>query len=297
MISYLMRHWRGELPLPVSWWINGVALTGFLVANDVTGYLPGWPPAIESRAGFGAFFAASLVLTLVVPAWQVIGIFRAADRHAATGGRVLAGRITQSFATVLTILLAIRFLIFTGESVPGLRLAYASDYTVSVTPAGRLLEISGSFGYGLAREVRRVLAANPRVRRVRLESGGGALSEAQRVRDLIVARGLDTDSRTRCASACVSAYIGGHHRLLARAARIGLHLPRNPGFGRRGPLGDAYTGEIGYFAQHGVPLWFRQRWVLTGREFWYPPPAQLRQAGIVTAFYGRPKPGEEIYFR
>ena len=76
-----------------------------------------------------------------------------------------------------------------------------------------------------------------------------------------------------------------------------MHLPHNPGFGVRGVMSPAYAREFAYFARRGVPQWFRQRWALGGRTFWYPPPEQLREAGVVHAFYGRPRPGEEIYFR
>jgi hypothetical protein len=94
----------------------------------------------------------------------------------------------------------------------------------------------------------------------------------------------------------VSAYIGGRHRLLRSAARLGFHLPRNPGFGLHSALPAGYAAEIDYFGRIGVPLWFRLRWIETGRVFWYPTPLQLWKAGIVQAFYGRPRSGEEAYF-
>ncbi len=299
MLAYVLRHWRGELSLPVAWWVNGVGLTALLLWADLQGAVPALLPEPATRFGFTMFLATGVVLSLLVPAWQVIGIFRSAEHHAATVGTILGARITQSGATLLTILLATRLLVFAGESVQGVRLAYGpgNGYTIEVSHAGRLLEVRGSFRFGLARDVQRALEANRRIRRLRLESGGGALSEARRLRELIVAGDLDTDSRSLCASACVSAYIAGRHRLLARAARIGVHLPRNPGFGLRGPVSPPYAGEIAYFAERGVPLWFRQRWVQSGRRFWYPAPDQLREAGIVHAFYGRPGPGEEVYFR
>jgi hypothetical protein len=132
------------------------------------------------------------------------------------------------------------------------------------------------------------LTATPAVRRVRLNSGGGLLSEAVKLRELILARGLDTDSTEICSSACVSAYIAGRHRTLHRTARMGFHLPRNPGFGLRDMISPAYTRELGYFARRGVPPWFITRWVASGRRFWYPSRAELRAAGIVQTLVGQP---------
>ena len=300
MIRYAMRHWRGELPLAVTWWVNGIALAVVSLVADSWAAELGLVPAIDTRLRFTLWLAAGIVLLLLVPAWQVIGSFRAADRHVREVGTILAGRLVQALTTLLMLLLALRFLIFAGEAWSGARVAYPfgrSDYVVAVTANGRLLEVSGGFIFGLADDVRRALDENPRVRRVRLESGGGSLSEARRVRELIRERNLDTDSRTQCSSACVSAYIGGNHRLLRRSARLGFHLPRNPGFGLRSAVTADYAAEMGYFRRRGVPRWFRSRWIMTGREFWYPTPRQLRAAGIVDAFVGSPRPGEEFYYR
>ncbi len=299
MSSYLIRHWRGELPLAAAWWLNCLGLTGAVLLLELNAGRFGLAQTISTRSGFSVYLGAGVALFLLLPAWQVIGTFRAADRHAAAVGTVLAARLTQVFTTLLTILLATRFLVFAGEMAAGARLAYSlggPGYTVTVTHDGRVLEISGGFLFGIADAARQALAANPAVRRVRLNSGGGSLTEARRLRALILARDLDTDSTTGCASACVSAYIGGHNRLLRSSARLGFHLPRNPGFGLRGRLTPEYAAELSYFAQRGVPRWFLERWVATGREFWYPTPRQLAVARLVHTFYGRPQPGEEMYF-
>jgi hypothetical protein len=298
MIAYLVRHWRGELPLGVAWWVNVVALTAASLALDAYGPALGLAPAIETRAAFTALLAGGLAVLLLLPAWQLVGVFRAADRHAAEVGTILAARATQSVATLLTVLLAIRFMVFAGEAWSGARIAYpfGPANVVALSHAGRVLEVRGPIRFGLAAQVADALAAAPAVRRLRLTSGGGSLSEARRIRELVLARGLDTDAVSLCSSACVSAYVGGRHRLLRRSARLGFHLPRNPGFGLRGPVTADYAAELAYFGSRGVPPWFRQRWVGTGRAFWYPAPAQLRAAGVVHAFVGAPRPGEEFYF-
>lgn len=297
MLAYLIRHWRGDLPLGVAWWLNGAGLTALSLALEMNLGTLGLGQGPDTRAGVALFVAAGVLLLLLVPAWQVIGIFRAADRHAAEVGTPLAAYVTQGLATVLTILLALRFVMFAGESYSGLRLAFPiTGWHYQVSVHGRLLEVSGSITFGLADAVRAAIAANPQLRRVRLNSGGGSLSEAQKLRAIIIEHDLDTDSSEGCSSACVSAYIGGRQRLLRSSARIGLHLPRNPGFGLRGPLTPAYAAELGYFASRGVPPWFLQRWIASGREFWYPTPLQLWQAGIVQAFFGAPRPGEALLF-
>ena len=300
MLAYPIRHWRGELSLAVAWWGNGVLLTLALLAFEFNAGRLGIEPLLASRAGFTTWLVAGLLLWLLLPAWQVIGIFRSAERHAEEIGTLLAARLVQVGATLLTLLLATNFLVFAGESVPGLRLAWGlggNSYTLQVSHGGRLLEIDGSFAFGLATDARRMLATHPQVRRVRLNSGGGSLTEAQQLRALIIEHGLDTDSTSLCASACVSAYLGGAHRLLRASARLGFHLPRNPGFGLRGRLTPQYAAELREFARRGVPRWFLGRWVAGGRQFWYPNPRELQMAGLVHGYFGRPRPGEEFWFR
>ena len=127
MGSYLIRHWRGELPLAAAWWINGIALSAATVALDMNAGRFGFWDDISARSGFTVYLVAGVALFLFLPAWQVIGVFRAADRHAAEVGTILAARLTQVPATLLTLLLATRFLVFAGEMASGARLAFPLD--------------------------------------------------------------------------------------------------------------------------------------------------------------------------
>ncbi len=238
-------------------------------------------------------------MLLLVPAWQIIGLFRAGDAHVARRSKFMAGRVAQSATTVLALLLAMRFLMFAAEAWSGARMAFplGAPAQIVATHGGRVLEVNAAFSFGLAAEIEAALNRQPLVRRLRLTSGGGSLREAIRVRALIQARHLDTEAVSLCASACVSAYIAGRQRLLHRRARLGFHLPRNTGFGVRGPIAPFYVAELRYIRELGVPDWFIERWIVSGRDFWYPAPSQLREAGRVTAFVGPPKPGERVYFR
>lgn len=281
------------MPIGLAWWVNGLVLSGLILLLDMRLASSGMEGLIDTRNEYSLYLLISVLLLLAVPAWQVVGIFRAADRHIDEVGTVIAGRATQVAATLFTVVLATRFIIFAGESLPAIRGIYpwaGAHYQVSVLSVGRVIEVRGGITFGLADEVAAALAANPMVRRIRLNSGGGLLSEAVRLREVIVAHQLDTDSTELCNSACVSVYVAGAHRTLHRTARMGFHLPRNPGFGPRSPVSAAYARELGYFARRGVPPWFIARWVASGRRFWYPSFAELRAAGIVQTFVGPRRP-------
>jgi hypothetical protein len=106
---------------------------------------------------------------------------------------------------------------------------FDTPYQVRVVADGLVLEISGSFSWALPQNVQAMLASEPRVRVVRLESPGGHLLPALQVADIIKQRGLDTYVGRFCASACTVAFLGGRQRWLGPEARLGFHQAYAPG--------------------------------------------------------------------
>lgn len=292
LFSWIARHWRGELRLGVSWWLNCVALTLLLY------WLIPW---IARTSGLAAGQSAStytamlglIVLQIgIIPLWQMVGLWQATDRSLRTTDRIVAARLGQVAAVLFTLLIATRGLVAGAEQVIAARVAWALgpyQYQVSLLPGAREIELSGGLGFGASAAVESLLADNPGVRRIRLNSGGGALSEGVRLREIIIAHGLDTYSSRECSSACVSAFVGGRLRILQRGARMGFHLPRNWTPLATGPVSPLYLGELRYFQQRGVPGWFLDNWIRSGQKFWYPTGFQLQRAGIVSSLRGAPQ--------
>ncbi|HEY4253833.1 MAG TPA: hypothetical protein VGM87_21670 [Roseomonas sp.] len=86
---YIARHWRGDLPLVIAYWVNG-ALLGLLVAlawhlarEPVERALNAASIPTLRMALIGAMVAGMLLL-----AWQLVGIWRAASTQ------ILRGRIS-----------------------------------------------------------------------------------------------------------------------------------------------------------------------------------------------------------
>jgi hypothetical protein len=61
------------------------------------------------------------------------------------------------------------------------------------------------------------------VRTVRLNSNGGRLAEAQKISDMIRARGLSTFVTNQCVSVCTIVFLGGKQRYLLSTAKLGFH--------------------------------------------------------------------------
>lgn len=299
MLSGSAGHGGGARSLAFAWWVHGVLLTTVAIALEMHAADFGLAEAIASRRGYTLWIIAGVAFFLWLPAWQVISIFRAAAQAVTVNPPAVWARAAQVLTTLATVLFAARFMAFAGETASGVRLVWplsGTGYQVAVSHNGRLLEISGGLLFGVADAAEQALSAHPKVRRVRLNSGGGALSEARRLREQIQRHGLDTDSTTGCSSACVSAYLGGRHRLLRRSAHMGFHLPRTAGYGVRSALSPEYARELAWFGRAGVPRDFLQRWIDSGRAFWYPQPRQLQAAGLVHTFFGLPRPDEAWHF-
>jgi len=291
--GYLIRHWRGELAPAVTWWVNVVGLAAALWWLVPRAALAAGLTVTDTRGTFVTLVAINVVQYALVPLWQMVGLWRCGYRRALVPDRWRVGRAVQVTAFLFTVLVTMRGLVTGAETVLGARLAFGLGpyaYEVSLEQGGRVIAVRGGFGFGVADAVERLLAANPAVRRVRLESGGGALSEATRLRTLIIEHDLDTLAARECSSACVSAFAGGRFRLLQRGARMGVHLPRNWEAFSTNPVAAGYQAELKYLHDRGLPDWFIARWVRSGQRFWYPSEAELLASGLVTSLRG-PRPG------
>jgi hypothetical protein len=291
--SFISRHWRGDLGAGLTWWINCLGLSALLwVLVPRLAALGGFAPA-DTLGRFGAAIALQVFQIGLVPLWQLVGLWRCGGRLAAAHESPLPGYATQVAAFVFTTLVIMQGLVFGAELAIGARVALAMgpySYTVSLEHGGREIAVNGGLGFGVSAAVEALLAANPRVRRIRLESGGGALSEGTKLRGIILSRDLDTYTTRECSSACVSAFAGGRFRYLRRGARMGLHLPRNWDAFSGNPVASSYSAELRYFQDRGLPDWFLGNWIRTGRTFWYPTEFQLTSSGLVTQLRGPPPP-------
>jgi hypothetical protein len=227
--NYFARHWRGELSLPVSYWVNGALgglIAGFFViaVGEVT-HRQG-----EAQPLTWLISLCAIWLFIVVSAiWQSVGIWRSATHYQQRGRRfwggtakvlmVLGGlQVAVSFFTVATPQVAGILEIVTGDSRVG-------PHRFRVLAYGETLEFTGGITFGVAKEMEGFLNAMTNVKTVRLHSLGGRIREAQRMSDLIRARRLATFVEKDCLSACTIVFLGGADRAIMPTARLGFHQP------------------------------------------------------------------------
>ncbi len=280
---YLARHWRGELSLPVSYWVNGVLGTMVVAGLAALAATMDWtegPVLAASVAASVLLFGAAVTL------WQLVGIWRSAVRHPARGG----SRGWAIAAQVMVVLGGLAATVDVGGSLlPQLRMTWEiatgdprfSGHTLRVLRDASELELSGPIGFGLTAEVERTLDAHPTIDALHLNSPGGRIAEAKKLGGMIQERGLTTYVSGECSSACTLVFLGGAKRLIGPDARVGFHAFELPG--ARGLKAQIRDEGIAFYVAQGVDRAFARRALETpATGMWYPSRAELESAGVVT---------------
>jgi hypothetical protein len=226
--NYFARHWRGELSLPLSYWVNGT-LSGVIAGIGIAGF----GAVIYQGEAQPLIWLISLstiwIFTSVLAVWQVVGIWRSATHYQQNGKRFWGGvakalmvlgalQVAFSFFAVATPQIAGIFEIVTGDS-------HVGPHQFRVLSSGEMLEFSGGITFGVAKEMEGFLNAMTSVKTVRLNSIGGRILEAQKMSDLIKVRRLSTLVEKDCVSACTIVFLGGTDRAILSNARLGFHQP------------------------------------------------------------------------
>jgi hypothetical protein len=159
----------------------------------------------------------------------------------------------------------------------------AHHYQLRLLPDASELEVSGFITFGLTDGVRAQLDAHPDVKFLLLNSSGGRVAEARKLRDLIAQRHLSTCTSRQCTSSCVIPFLAGERRLIAPGAIIGFHQYTVAGKASRLTLLDMEKDKA-YFTSRGVSSEFVSRAFLPTSDLWRPDPEQMLAAGFITGY-------------
>jgi hypothetical protein len=292
--NYFARHWRGELSLPMSYWVNGVVLgvissmaTGALTIAIIM-YGPEQPTLwlIAAEVGW-------LVVSLFVM-WQVVGIWRAATRYKQSGHSFWGGA-AKTVAALGVLHLAYNWVFVAAPQVAGTYEIVTGDAAVGphqfrVLADGQILEFSGGITFGAARELENLLDARGNVTTLQLNSIGGRIHEAQRMSEIVKARGLSTYVMQDCMSACTIVFLGGRERLLRDTARLGFHQPTFRGM-TAGDRRAAIAEEEARLQGFGLSRNFAERANAALPDgMWFPENDELVREKLVTRIIVAPPP-------
>jgi hypothetical protein len=285
--NYFARHWRGQLSLGVSYWVNSV-LIGNLAPIALVIAMASLEAGNEASLRLNAtlsLVAAGLLCGLSV--WSTVGVLRAAVNHPERGGKLIWSML--AFVMVGLSLITIVIGLSRKNSLDGyadmLEIARGHDpipvSTVALAPDGLSVAMSGPIGSGSSERFRQVLEHAPQATVVRLDSPGGRLFEGEAIAREIRRRGLDTYAQGECSSACTLVLLAGRERLATRAPHVGFHRASRPGPG--GADVSASNGLMRAYRSAGLSEQFIARVrTVPSTSIWYPSLEELMDNAIVT---------------
>ena len=232
--NYFVRHWRGELRLPLSFWTNGVLLTVIaFVINRLVAARPDLPVTIQ-------IFVPALVMCFYV--WSYVGIWRAA------GSRTPAGADgwgwTARVVTLLWIGFMVLIVVFWAHFMANLERAGMNPFQPTASVATNIrsgvdehgnhyLTLDGPIVPGdVELFAQAILEANNRgywLDALRLNSPGGSIWEAMALAVMVrwvenMATVVQKDAK--CESACFGILAAGYRKYVdpvSDPTQIGVH--------------------------------------------------------------------------
>jgi len=293
---YLLRHWRGQLGLGVSFWINFLLL--FVIAIFSMTLL-GAMLGIETEPGAArlAIIAAFLAVAALF-IWQAVGVWRSGSRRIREGGSRWPTYLARGVLACAALVLALKW----SATLPHLdRLAELEagidnelieneGDPLTVTVDAQTAHVSGHIIWGADRQLAALLDSHPEVEVVELSSKGGRIGPSLRLGRLIAARGMSTYVSELCGSACILAFVAGNERLLRRGANLGFHAPASyldPNKTTTATDDTRLQQQIAimnkYYRDAGVSQSFLDQVMKTPlADAWYPSERELIDAGVVT---------------
>ena len=283
--SFIGKHWRGEYSLPIAYWVVGIlsALALFAFVFSLVLLASEYRP-VSGLVVIVAIWAAFYILMV----WSTVGTWISASKHVERGGKKVWAVLAQ-ISLVLGLLQAGATTV--RSAVPQIRNSVAilqGDEEIGATHFRLInsteLELTGGITFGADEQLTALLDQNPDIKVIHLNSHGGRLQPALKLRDLILERGLDTFTSDLCASACTVAYLGGTQRYLHPATgRLGFHAMDAPGIDQYGMV-DVQSEIVKEVVAFDVDEDFAKRaYEVPHEEVWIPTHQELFDAGYITA--------------
>lgn len=286
MLKYIRKHWRGELSMALSLWIN-VFLINIcirLFEKWLRDARPIENPVVASQVTMVYVFIA---VAIIYP-WQIVGLWRSSNRHIEeTKTRFWAGVvkfliILGAFGTIWN--LNISWPLYKDIYQIGFGEDKFANYRVELINDGSLIHLQGRLGFGISKQVKQLIFKNPNVKGIILDSIGGYIYEGRELSKIILFKGLDTYTIKGCYSACGTAFISGNKRYICRGANLAFHQYHSV-YKNIKPYVDMTSEQqkdIIIFQRQGINKDFIDK--IFGAEkddLWYPTIDEMIDAGVI----------------
>ena len=286
--TFIVRHWRGQQPLPESWFWTGVILA-VLSTPLVEGGV--WVVERSSSLGLMALeWLAVLIFLAGIRVWAIVGLWRSACRHVERRGSAKWAEAAKAFLCVLVV----AYLVRVPEIAPGL-IEYGSlavghdplgEPAKMTYEAGGRLKLTGVITAGSARKFRQMAEARSDLREIELESSGGRTFEALRIAQYVRLKHLNSIVQKECSSACTLILIAGKIRSARPSADIGFHQPEFPGWSENMRRRATVVINAEYSAAGMGPDFLIQVASTPAAKLWRPSFEELVRDGVLNGMSG-----------
>ncbi len=282
--SYFIKHWRGQLSLSVSYWVNNVLLNLFflLITTIAIDYIDFTTGTIFAPVSIIFVWILAFLLTV----WSLVGLWRSADKN-------MEHNSISFWSTVVKFLVVIgwmqSFVYFINSGVPQvteytkiiLGIDKTGDYNLEILNNDKELEVSGDINFGLTNDVKKYFKQYPNINVIHLNSKGGMIAEAKKLAGYFKNKDITTYSSQYCNSACVDIFLAGKHRYLNKNATLGFHQPYFPGLTKEEQDKMTYQQKQ-YYLKKGINKKFVDKAFSTPHnDMWVPSHYELLEAGVV----------------
>lgn len=283
--NFIIKHWQGDYSLGFSYWVIGSLLTLILAAlTSMMGSVTNLFELGPRITGAAILFFYGFVITITI--WQLIGIWRSADKHVKRGGKSTWAGLAK-LMVVFGLLRAVGEFSTIGAPLmnEGAKLLVGIDntspYAIRTLRDGTELELAGGMPFGTAEAVKKSLDETPTIKVIHLNSQGGRIGEAYKLYKIIKQRSLITFTSADCVSACTIAFLAGKERYLGEHGRLGFH---STSFGNlSGEVVKELNDEVRKTLQnHGASNSFINRAMSTSpKDMWYPTKDELLKEKVI----------------
>ncbi|MBN7819005.1 hypothetical protein [Bowmanella yangjiangensis] len=292
--NWFIRYWKGQVSLPVSYWVVGIATTLFVFG--LSAFVQMLIGDADGQWQLGVYLLLLFTTLILLVVWQSVGVYRSASKHPQRGG----SEVWAAIAKIMVVVGLIRFGVEMYQlGIPAIKEGVSLIVSQQKYPptklrlrnAGTELELYGGIEVGSEILLQEALTANPEVKLLHLHSQGGRLLGAYRLAELVKEYQLDTYVKESCSSACTIVYLAGTRRLLAEDGKLNFHAASMGGASLH-EHEDVTAEMAAAYRESGVPDWFIKKIMSTpSEEFWTPSPDELLRGKVVdevvdSIFYG-----------
>jgi hypothetical protein len=228
--GYIARSWRGEVSLARAFFVNCIAFTlafGLALLVPFAAAMIFFGGQVRSEIYLWlALLVAVFTLGAPLTVWQLVGLWRSANRHVRNGGRRIVAYGAYALVAGLTAYEVWDFPSTWQDFKKAqllLTLEEEAHTNFSVSESDGVLSVSGLFGKEMVDKVAEELNRNPSIRVIHLTSVGGFIDAGQRLATLIKERKLVTYVSAYCKSSCTFAFLAGRERWLGPDGTLGFH--------------------------------------------------------------------------